>query len=142
MGRRWQEEGECLRAAAAAPRPAIDAHFVSVYVVVSVLAGSSVRGGAGTHSGASTSSPLCFLCCYLFRGGVPGSRLPVAELRSVVNVILLRPLTFCAWFRSCLYSVVALNPPPPPRFGSCQRLAVKLEEGERRVEGEGILAFI
>lgn len=69
-----------------------------------------------------------------------GSRLPVAELRSAVNVIPLRPQPFCAWFRSCLSSVVAL--PPPPCFGSCQRLTVKLEEGEGRVEGEGILAFI
>lgn len=31
---------------------------------------------------------------------------------------------------------------PPPCLGSCRRLAVELEEGEGRAEGEGILAFI
>lgn len=97
------------------------------------MAGSSVRGGAGTRSGASTSSPLCFLCCYLFGGGVVGSRLPVAELRSAVNVIPLRPQPFCAWFRSCLSSVVAL----PPAALLRQLSATHSEVGGRGREGRG-----
>lgn len=62
-----------------------------------------------------------------------GSRLPVAELRSAVNVIPLRPQPFCAWFRSCLSSVVAL----PPAALLRQLSATHSEVGGRGREGRG-----
>lgn len=102
--------------------------------------GAALRGGgAGSRSGAATSSPLCFLCCYLFGGGVLGLRLPVAELRSAVDVVPLRPQTsgrllLCVC-RSALSTVVVLLPPlPPPRQLSAGRSEVG---GREREGGEG-----
>lgn len=119
--------------AAAAPRLAINAHSASVYIVVSVLAGSSVRGGAGTRSGAATSSLLCFLCCYLFGGDVLGTRLPVAELRPMWFLFGPKPRAafFCA--SAGLVSPASSPSSPLPR----QFSATRSEVGGRGREGGG-----
>lgn len=122
--------------ATSAPCFAINAHFISVYVVVCVLAGRGVRGGAGTGSGAATSSRLFFFVVICSRR-CPGVT-SVAELLSAALMgFLLGPkprATFCS-------ACAGLVCPPPPCLGTW-RLALKLQEGEGRAEGEGILAFI